>query len=107
MPQTFFCNIQQPTRLICHSKTLIDNILSNVIYPKPISGNLTVILHQINVTFMQRTGPSFIKKLLLFFQLPFGCLTVNFEQLSRGSLTHLILITAFSNFQPERRPVSF
>ena len=38
---SFFPYILQPTPLTSHSKTLIDNILSNIISPGAISGNLT------------------------------------------------------------------
>ena len=35
-----FC-ILHPTRITSHSKTLIDNIITNIIFPDSISGNLT------------------------------------------------------------------
>ena len=38
---SFVPYILQPTRLTSHSKTLIDNIFSNIISPEAISGNLT------------------------------------------------------------------
>ena len=38
---SFFPYVLQPTRLTSHSKTLIDNIFSNIISPEAISGNLT------------------------------------------------------------------
>ena len=34
----------QPTRIISHSNTLIDNIFSNIIDPDVISGNLTATI---------------------------------------------------------------
>ena len=36
--------ILQPTRIICHSNTLIDNIFSNFIYPGILSGNSTATI---------------------------------------------------------------
>ena len=39
---SFVPYILQPTRLTSHSKTLIDNIFSNIISPEAISGNLTL-----------------------------------------------------------------
>ena len=38
---SFLPYILQPTRIISHSKTLIENIFSNVILPDSLSGNLT------------------------------------------------------------------
>ena len=38
---SFFPYVLQPTRLTSHSKTLIDNIFSNIISPEAISDNLT------------------------------------------------------------------
>ena len=40
----FVPHILQPTELTSHSKTLIDNIFSNIISPEAISGNLTVTI---------------------------------------------------------------
>ena len=41
---SFVPYILQPTRLTSHSKTLIDNIFSNIISPEAISGNLTATI---------------------------------------------------------------
>ena len=41
---SFVPYILQPTRLTSHSKTLIDNIISNIISPEAISGNLTATI---------------------------------------------------------------
>ena len=41
---SFFPYVLQPTRLTSHSKTLIDNIFSNIISPEAISGNLTATI---------------------------------------------------------------
>ena len=41
---SFIPLILQPTRITSHSNTLIDNILSNVIDPDIISGNLTATI---------------------------------------------------------------
>ena len=41
---SFIPLILQPTRITCHSNTLIDNIFSNVIDPNIISGNLTATI---------------------------------------------------------------
>ena len=41
---SFVPYILQPPRLTSHSKTLIDNIFSNVISPERISGNLTLTI---------------------------------------------------------------
>ena len=40
-PNSFIPYTLQPTRLTSHSKTLMDNIFSNIICPDAISGNLT------------------------------------------------------------------
>ena len=40
---SFLPYILQPTRITSHSKTLIDNIFTNVILPDSISGNLTCV----------------------------------------------------------------
>ena len=44
MKLTFIPYILQPTRITSHSKTLIDNILTNVILPNSMSGNLTATI---------------------------------------------------------------
>ena len=41
---SFLPYIFQPTRITTHSKTLIDNIFTNVIFPDSISGNLTATI---------------------------------------------------------------
>ena len=41
---SFLLYILQPTRITSHSKTLIDNIFTNVILPDSISGNLTATI---------------------------------------------------------------
>ena len=41
---SFVPYILQPTQLTSHSKTLIDNIFSNIISPEAISGNLTLAI---------------------------------------------------------------
>ena len=41
---SFLPYILQPTRITSHSKTLIDNIFTNVIFPDSISGNLTATI---------------------------------------------------------------
>ena len=41
---SFLPYILQPTRITSHSKTLIDNIFTNVILPDSISGNLTATI---------------------------------------------------------------
>ena len=41
---SFVPYILQPTRLTSHSKTCIDNIISNIISPEAISGNLTAAI---------------------------------------------------------------
>ena len=38
---SLICYILQPTRLTSASKTVIDNIFSNIIFPEAIFGNLT------------------------------------------------------------------
>ena len=40
---SFLPYILQPTRMTSHSKTLIDNIFTNIILPDSISGNLSTI----------------------------------------------------------------
>ena len=41
---SFFPYVLQPTRLTSHSKTLIDNIFSNIVSPEAISRNLTLTI---------------------------------------------------------------
>ena len=74
-------HIVQPTRIRNNSKTLIDNIYSNVITPNNISGNITATIsdhlpnfllflifslthHLQNWIFLKETGPSLINKIL-------------------------------------------
>ena len=40
---SFLPYILQPTRITSHSKTLIDNIFTNVIFPDSVSGNLALL----------------------------------------------------------------
>ena len=44
LSNSFVPYMLQPTRLTSHSKTLIDNIFSNIISPEAISGNLTATI---------------------------------------------------------------
>ena len=44
LPNSFITLILQPTRITSHSNTLTDNIISNVIDPDIISGNLTATI---------------------------------------------------------------
>ena len=44
MKLTFIPYILQPTRITSHSKTLIDNIFTNITLPDSISGNLTATI---------------------------------------------------------------
>ena len=41
---SFISYILQPTRITSHSKTLMDNILSDIIYHEVISGNITATI---------------------------------------------------------------
>ena len=54
--------ILQPPRLTFHSKTLIDNIFSDIIYPEAISNNLTSAISDHLFQFM--IGQTLIKKTL-------------------------------------------
>ena len=49
---SFVPYIFQPTQLTSHSKTLIDNVFSNIISPEAISGNLTMTIFDHLLQFM-------------------------------------------------------
>ena len=85
---SFVPYILQPTRLTSHSKTCIDNIISNIISPEAISGNLTAAISdhlpqfmivpnvfsnpphpQTRLTFLKETGQTLIKKTLFLITL--------------------------------------
>ena len=67
--------ILQPTRLTSNSKTLIDNIFSNIISPEALSGNLIstisdhlpqfmIVPNVPRLTFLKEIGQTMIKKTL-------------------------------------------
>ena len=82
LSNSFVPYILQPTQLISHSKTLIDNIFSNIISPEAISSNLTLTISdhlpqfmivpisfsnhhpppQTRLTFLKKIGQTLIKK---------------------------------------------
>ena len=79
---SFISHILHPTRITSHSKTLIDNIFSNVISPEIISGNITATMfdhlpqfsfvpnilvkpfYPKNLTIMKKIGQNLNKKTL-------------------------------------------